>query len=211
MNYICNCKKKNIFDKPYTYWEDRDVTTDELDIINFLDKKKDISFKSILHIGIGNSFFAKKFSLNNDIIGITISQKEINKAESLNLVNYRPFLFDKYSIQFKNFLDKHKFDLIIDTNLKSYSCCQQTFEFMIHNIFKSIKPNGMLITSINGMKWFKDLKPKLSFSFKKFFFYKLKEINGNKHNILLPKELNNLSKKYNIKMSINDKLCYLKK
>ena len=42
-------------------------------------------------------------------------------------------------------------------------------------------------------------------------FYKLKEINGNKHNILLPEELNNLSKKYDIKMSINDKLCYLKK
>ena len=82
---------------------------------------------------------------------------------------------------------------------------------MIQNIFKSIKPNGMLITSINGMKWFKNLKPKLSFSFKKFFFYKLIEINGNKHNILLPKELNNLSKKHNIKMSINDKLCYLKK
>ena len=211
MNYICNCKKTNLVDKSYTYWEDRDITTDELDIINFLDKKKEIKSKSILHIGIGNSFFAKKFSLNNNITGITISQKEIAKAESLNLLNYQLFLLDKHSIEFNNFLNKNKFDLIIDTNLKSYSCCLKTFEFMIHNIFKSIKPKGMLITSVNGMKWFKDLKPKLSFSFRKFFFYKLKEISGNKHNILLPDELGNLSKKYNIKMSIDDKLCYLKK
>ena len=34
------CKKNNLFDKSYTYWEDRDITLDELDIINFLDKKK---------------------------------------------------------------------------------------------------------------------------------------------------------------------------
>ena len=32
MNYICNCKKANFLDKSYTYWEDRTVTTDELDI-----------------------------------------------------------------------------------------------------------------------------------------------------------------------------------
>jgi hypothetical protein len=69
----------------------------------------------------------------------------------------------------------------------------------------------MLITSINGMKWFKDLRPKLSFSFKKFFFFKLKEINGNSRNILLLNELNSLSQKNNIKMTFDDKLCYLKK
>ena len=96
---------------------------------------------------------------------------------SMDLINYQSCLLDKYSIQFKQFLDKNKFDLIVDTNLKSYSCCQETFEFMINNLLKSINPNGMLITSINGMKWFKDLKPKLTFSFKKLFFFKLKEIN----------------------------------
>jgi hypothetical protein len=82
---------------------------------------------------------------------------------------------------------------------------------MICNVFKSINTNGMLITSINGMKWFKDLRPKLSFSLKKFFFFKLKEINSNKNNILLPEELKKLSQENNIKMTFNDKLCYLKK
>ena len=211
MNYICNCKKSIFFDKSYTYWEDRTVTTDELDIIKFLDSKKDTKFKSVLHVGIGNSYFAKKFASRFNITGITISQKEITKGKALNLKNYQAYLIDKYSTQFKDFLDKNTFDLIIDTNLKSYACCQVTFEFMISNIFQSINPNGMLITSINGMKWFKDLKPKLSFSIKKFFFFKLKEINGNKNNILLPEELKNLSQKNNVKMTFDDKLCYLKK
>ena len=211
MNYICNCKKSNFFNNSYTYWEDRAVTTDELDIINFLDSKKDTKFKSVLHVGIGNSYFAKKLASRFNITGITISQKEIIKGKAMNLKNYKAYLIDKYSTQFKDFLDKNTFDLIIDTNLKSYACCQETFEFMISNIFQSINPNGMLITSVNGMKWFKDLKPKLSFSIKKFFFYKLKEINGNKNNILSTDELKKLSQKNNIKMTFDDKLCFLKK
>ena len=36
MNYICKCKKINYLKNEYTYWEDREVTTDELDIVNFL-------------------------------------------------------------------------------------------------------------------------------------------------------------------------------
>ena len=211
MNYICNCKKYYFFDRSYAYWEDRAVTSDEMDIINFLDNKKKIQLRSVLHVGIGNSYFAKKFATRFNITGITISQKEVEAAETMQLLNYKVFLFDKYSIQFKKFLDKNSFDLIIDTNLKSYSCCQETFEFMINNILKSIKPNGMLITSINGMKWFKKLKPKLSFSLKKFFFFKLKETIGNRNNVLSLSELNKLSNKNNVKMTFNEKLCYLKK
>ena len=211
MNYICNCKKNNLLERSYGYWEDRDITTDEMDIIEFLDNKIDFKFNSILHIGIGNSYFASKFNHNSKITGITISHKEIIKAKSLNLTNYQFLLLDKYSTEFKNFLSKNSFDLIVDTNLKSYSCCQKSFEFMINSVFKSINFNGMLITSINGMKWFKDLKPRLSFSFKKFFYFKLKEIKGNPSNKLTLIELENLSKKYNLKISFNDKLCYLEK
>jgi 2-polyprenyl-3-methyl-5-hydroxy-6-metoxy-1,4-benzoquinol methylase len=211
MNYICNCKKYYFFDRSYAYWEDRAVTSDEMDIINFLDNKKKIQLRSVLHVGIGNSYFAKKFATRFNITGITISQKEVEAAETMQLLNYKVFLFDKYSIQFKKFLDKNSFDLIIDTNLKSYSCCQESFEFMINNILKSIKPNGMLITSINGMKWFKKLKPKLSFSLKKFFYFKLKETIGNRNNVLSLSELNKLSNKNNVKMTFNKKLCYLKK
>ena len=42
MNYICKCKQSNFFQKNYTYWEDRDVTNDELDIIKFINDTKNI-------------------------------------------------------------------------------------------------------------------------------------------------------------------------
>ena len=119
-------------------------------------------YKTILHIGIGNSYFANNFYKDSKITGITISQKEIDKAKSYNLSNYDFFLCDKYSKEFNTFTNKNKFDLVVDNNLKSYSCCQESFEFMMDNIIESMNDNGMLITSINGMKWFKKLWKKYS-------------------------------------------------
>ena len=211
MNYICKCNKDNFFNKRYSYWEEREVTTDELEVINFILNSNDVKFNSILHIGIGNSYFCKIFNQNSKITGITISEKEIDKAKSMNLSNYNFFLFDKYSIEFNSFVKDKKFDLIVDTNLKSYSCCHETFLFYIKSLFKTLNNNGILITSINGMGWVKNLKPKLTFSFKKLFHFKLKEINGNENNILTKKELKLLSDKYNLDLFFNDKICYLKK
>ena len=211
MNYICKCKKINFLKNEYTYWEDREVTTDEIDIIDFLKKSNNINYESILHIGIGNSFFAKNFSKDNKIIGLTVSKKEINKANDLNLTNYNVYLCDKYSKEFKQLLSNIKFDLIIDTNLKSYSCCIDAFNYFMENLLSKLNTNGTLITSKNGMNWFKKLKPKLSFNLKKFFYYKLKEVNGDKDNILTINELENFSKSYNLKMYFDEKLCYLKK
>jgi len=211
MNYICKCYKENFYDKDYSYWEDREVTSDELDVINFISSIKTLKFKSILHIGIGNSYLRENINRKCNITGISISKKEIDKANTLNLPNYKAYLCDKYSIEFYSNKKKKKFDLIIDTNLKSYSCCQESFEFMMKNTIKSINNGGMLITSINGMKWYKKLKPKLSFSFRKLFYFKLKEINGNEMNILTINELKSLSQKFKLKISFDDKLCYLKK
>ena len=211
MNYICNCKKINFKKIEYTYWEDRNVTTDELDIINFLKKLKNFNSKSILHIGIGSSYFANKFSKDNQIIGLTVSQKEINRANELNLSNYKVFLCDKYSIEFKSSFNNIKFDYIVDTNLKSYSCCIEAFNYFMKNLISKLKNNGVLVTSKNGMRWFKQLKPKLSFNFKNFFHFKLKEVSGNYENILTIDELENFSKSYNLKMSFDEKLCYLEK
>ena len=61
MNYICNCPKSDFSKHNYTYWEDRDTTSDEIEIIDFLENSYKLESKKILHIGIGNSFFAKKF------------------------------------------------------------------------------------------------------------------------------------------------------
>ena len=210
MNYNCNCSRTNYSDRNYTYWENREITSDEFEIINFLEKSYDLKSKSILHIGIGNSFFAKKF-FNNQIFGITISQKEIDLAYSLKLSNYKVFLCDKYSLNFKEKLNNISFDLIVDTNLKSYSCCQDSFNFYMENLFYKLKKNGTLITSKNGMNWYKNLKPKLSFNLKNFFHFKLKEVEGNKENVLSENELKSLARQFNLEFSFDDKLCYLKK
>ena len=211
MNYICKCTKSDFLKHNFTYWEDRDTTSDELEIIDFLENSYKLESKQILHIGIGNSFFAKKFFKNNHIFGITISKREIEKANLINLLNYKFVLCDKYSKNFIQVFNDKKFDIIVDTNLKSYTCCLESFNFFIENLINKLNNDGMLITSKNGMKWFKKLKPKLSFNFKNLFNYKLKEVNGNKENILTTDELKNLSKRYNLEFSFDDKLCYLKK
>ena len=167
----------------------RETTTDERQIIDEILKDKFLINKNILHIGIGNSELAKTLDSSNKIYGISISNSEINYAKSLNLENYIIFFCDKYSIKLSNIFQNIKFNLIIDTNLKSYSCCQNAFDFMMKNLFNYLEPGGKIITSINGMKWFKTLKPKLSFNYKKFFYYKMKEVSGNPNNILSENEL----------------------
>lgn len=209
MIFNCNCSKPSFLSKKYSYWEDRETTTDERQIIDEILKDKFLINKNILHIGIGNSELAKTLDSSNKIYGISISNSEINYAKSLNLENYIIFFCDKYSIKLRNIFQNIKFSLIIDTNLKSYSCCQNAFDFMMKNLFNYLEPGGKIITSINGMKWFKTLKPKLSFNYKKFFYYKMKEVSGNPNNILSENELKKICEKYRIKILFDKKLCYL--
>ena len=98
-NYICNCVRPN-FKKNYSYWEDRNLTTDEKEIINYLKNNFNLVNKNILHIGIGNSLFAQMILKNNFIYGISVSSNEIIKGKNLNLDNYKVFLCDKFSTYF---------------------------------------------------------------------------------------------------------------
>ena len=209
--YICNCKKYNLFEKDYIYWEDRQTTSDELDIIKFIKSEFYIKNKNLLHIGIGNSDIASIFNEAKKIVGITVSKGEFNFANKLNLNNYEIFLCDKYSENFIDITHKFKFDFIIDTNLKSYSCCSKSFNYMFKNYLKILNLDGKIITSRKGMNWYKQLKPKLSFSLKKLFHYKLKEIEGDKSNILSLDEINSISADNNLKLTYNERVLYLVK
>ena len=204
--------KKSCFSRRnYSYWEDRNTTSDECEIINKFFNKKKIFKKNILHIGVGNSDLAKSIDPSNNILGISLSYKEIFFGKSLNLKNYKILFCDKYSKNFSKILKKKKFDFIIDTNLKSYACCQSSFDFMMHNIFNSLKKKGILITSTKGMNWYKSLKPKLSFDFTNFFHFKMKEEKGNPNSILTKSELRKICLNYRIKIFFNQNLCYLTK
>ena len=208
---ICNCLKYDFKNQNYEYWESRKTTIDEVEIIKFLKKKFNPIKKNILHIGIGNSEFAKNFNKNNKITGITVSNNELYFAKSLKLQNYESYYCDKYTKDLSKITKSKKFDYIIDANLKSYSCYQKSFDYMIKTLIASLNVNGYIFTSRKGMKWYKKLYPKLTFSFKKFFYYKLKEDEGDRKNILSIKELHKIKKQYNLKISFNNKICYLKK
>ena len=164
--YICNCKHYNFFNKNFLYWENRAVTNDEKSIIKFIENQKFTKKLKILHIGVGNSYAYEKLSLNHAITGITLSKGEIVKSQLYKDDKYRVIYCDKFSINFKELFYKSKFDIVIDNNLKSYACCQKSFEFMFENLVNSLSETGMILSNKNGMKWFKKLRPKISFNLK---------------------------------------------
>ena len=103
------------------------------------------------------------------------------------------------------------YDIIIDANLKSYACCNIAFNHLFKLYLKMLKPKGIILTGKNGMKWSRIIKPVLSFSFKKLFYKKLKEFDGEKTNILSKNDLLLLTKKYNLRISNYTNLILIKK
>ena len=194
----------------YSYWEDKKEIQDEIEILSFINN----NFKNgqkILHVGIGNSYIAKNLSQKNHITGITISKNEINTAKNLNLINYNFFFQNKYAEN--NILDKitNLYDIIIDNNLKSYSCCNNSFQTLFHRYKKNLTKKIIIVTSFTGMKWSRLIKPVLSFSLTNFFYKRLKEFDGPKKNLLTFNECKNLSNKFNLRViKINESILIFK-
>lgn len=181
----------------YLYWENREPTSDEFQILNYLKKKK-LENSKILHIGIGSSLIAKNINCKN-ITGISISKNEIDLANSLNIKHYKCFFLNKLSKDAFNIFLKLKFDFIIDVNLKSFSCCSKAFENMFSDYVNMLSPKGIILSSKKGMGWSGVLKPVYKFSIKKFFYRKLKEFKGPSSNLLSVEECFDLANKNTIK------------
>ena len=210
-SYICNCKHYDFSNKNFLYWENRIVTSDEKSIIKYIEKQNYKKKLRILHIGVGNSYAYEKLNHNHNITGITLSKGEIKKSQSYNDQNYIVYYCDKMSINFREIFSKFKFDIIIDNNLKSYSCCQKSFEFMFENFVNVLNNNGIIISNINGMKWVKKLKPKISFNFKNFFHHKMREIDGNIENIFSMEEASKISNKFSLKLILDNDVVIFSK
>lgn len=177
----------------YLYWENNKPTDDEIEIVNFLDKKI-VRNSNILHIGVGSSYIAKNITFNQ-MIGVSISQNEIDLSKSLKLKNYNSFFLNKLSVNaFKKFFHI-KFDYIIDVNLKSFSCCSVAFEKMFSIYCEMLNLNGCIISGKRGMSWSRKLKPVYRFSLKKLFYKKLKEFDGPDENKLTINDCKYLAKK----------------
>ena len=179
----------------YSYWESNKVTSDEKEIINFLNLDNLCLDKKILHVGIGNSFLTQSLKNYKSIDGITISNNELLYGYKLNLPNYNIFFKNKYA--YDNLINNKEnyYDIIIDINLKSFSCCDFAFEDLIAKYRRYLKSGGYIITSLNGMSWSRIIKPVISFSFRKLFYKRLKEFNGPSVNKMSLKDCENLSKK----------------
>ena len=189
----------------FSYWENKNVTNDEKYIVDYLNThSKALENKKILHVGIGNSYVAKKLFSYKKIDGISLSQNELDYASKLNLSNYNFFFQNKYANQ-KLFDDKLNFyNIIIDINLKSFGCCEVAFNKMFEDYVKIINKDGKIITSRSGLKWSRNIKPVLSFSFKNFFYKRLKEFDGPVSNILSIQNCEEISKKFNLNIDLSN-------
>ena len=187
----------------YLYWENRKVTTDESEIVNFLNNHYKNNKISILHIGIGNSYVASNLNIFNNIDGISISSNEINLAKKLSINNYKNFFFNKLENDVFSNSFFSKYDVIIDVNLKSFSCCNDSFNKLFSDYNKMLHNNGIIITGKKGMNWSRIVKPIFSFSFTKFIYKRLKEFDGPRSNILTISECLDLSKKNNLTLNHN--------
>ena len=67
-----------------------------------------------------------------------------------------------------------------------------------------INKDGKIITSRTGLKWSRIVKPVLSFSFKNFFYKRLKEFDGPVSNILSIQDCEEISKKFNLDIDLSD-------
>ena len=188
----------------FSYWENKEVTNDEKDVLTYLNKNNLFVNKKILHVGIGNSYVANNLQNFKKIDGISLSKNELDLAKKFNINNYEVFFQNKYCQN--NLLNKDlsSYDIIIDVNIKSFSCCNKAFENLFETYSKILNNNGIIIISKAGMKWSRQIKPVLSFSFKKMFYKRLKEFDGPKSNFLNVKDCFNLSQKYKLQLDISD-------
>jgi hypothetical protein len=189
----------------YLYWENRNVTNDEIEITDFLNNKYNSQNISILHIGIGNSYVATKLKKFRNIDGISISMNEIILAKSLKIKNYKSYFFNK--LENNVFSNKifSKYDVIIDVNIKSFCCCEYSFKKLFSDYNMMLNRNGIIVTGKRGMNWSRIIKPVIRFSLKKFFFKRLKEFDGPKSNILSIFECNELAKEHSLKLNNIDR------
>lgn len=133
-------------------WSDLETTSDQLRIEEYLDRAG-LERKAILHVGIGNSGFARRFVRRaSRVVGITIAPGEAQTAANLGLSNYTAILHNKYS-DANGGAVPGQFDLIIDNNLTGYCCCAKHLGNMLEFYASKLSAGGQLITDRRGLAW----------------------------------------------------------
>ena len=132
-------------------WHLRTSTPDQLRIEKLLERHLNNKMR-ILHVGIGNSLFAKRFSDKVDhLVGISVSQAEVENAENLRLRRYTAMRWNKFV--FLNRYPTGYFDVIVDNNPTSYACCIVHLANMLKWYNHCLSPTGMIFTDRVGLEW----------------------------------------------------------
>lgn len=104
----------------------------------------------ILHVGVGSSALARRWAARvAGIDGLTVVEAELAHAERLGLANYRVFLADKY----REIPVQGPYDLILDNNLSSFTCCRSHFREMFSRYVDLLAPGGSILTERRGMAY----------------------------------------------------------
>jgi hypothetical protein len=139
-------------------WSDKATTPDQARMENYIDRY-DLRQSRILHIGIGNSGFARRFHGRvREIIGTTIDEPEIEVAGALDLPNYKAVVHNKYSGDDKAV--GGAFDFILDNNPTSPCCCVRHLSDLFDFCVEKLAPNGQIVTDRIGLRWVPEGSPR---------------------------------------------------
>jgi hypothetical protein len=139
-----------------TSFESQPTSGAETAIIAFL-KSEPLRYvgRRLLHVGVGNSELPLEFAADlAEYVGITISVPEIALFEQrlASAENVKAILLNKYDPRMYSTLEG-EFDIIVDTLLKSFACCEKHFEQMMEFFASKLTLDGTLITTQTGVLW----------------------------------------------------------
>jgi hypothetical protein len=136
-------------------WSDKATTPDQARMERYIDRY-DLRSARVLHIGIGNSGFAKRFHARvKEIVGTTVDEPEMRVASALALPNYRFVVHNKYSG--RDEAVEGTFDFVLDNNPTSPCCCIRHLSDLFEFYLKTLAPGGQIVTDRLGLKWVPDV------------------------------------------------------
>jgi hypothetical protein len=109
--------------------------------------------RTLLHVGTGNSRLAQRFAGELRLIdGLTVCEREIDRARALGIPNYTVHFLNKYGRDFLVHL-RNRYDFVIDNNMASFACCRYHFYRLLDNYLGVLQPGGRILTDQRGMDW----------------------------------------------------------
>ena len=131
-------------------WTKHDTTSGQKRIEAYL-LSNPLSGGNVLHVGIGNSSFARDFqSKFSTIFGISVTPEEVIHANQLSISNYYVALMNKHSLSF-SICFRSQFEIIIDNNPSTFACCFFHLLLMLRSYKNSLKEGGVVITEHEGL------------------------------------------------------------